>query len=278
MKRKIVLVLSCLAMAGSVACHREEKIEETPVAEIEVSEPPEYVVPEKQVVRYAEDGIYKIDDKRYYGAVVPVGANELSKSDSDVHFCVPGMSMADIEFFVDKYFPYQNRKKYAASDVLEVYSTIKEAYAGGDVVPTLDVNVIRPTAESAVAIRVFWNEKMQCYEWVYQDPDLRKENRVEFMESSDEQPPEPQPFVMPSDEEIARMREVIEPMAFEKQLAEMKRLAAESEVKFGKPAEKPDEMEPGIPLGEPQARPQDEVLPGGGLALQNMMGVGREKK
>lgn len=278
MKRKIVFILSCLSMAGTVACHRDERIEETPVAEIDVSEPPEYVVPEKQVVRYAEDGIYKIDDKRYYGAVVPVGANDLSKSDSDVHFCVPGMSMADIEFFVDKYFPYQNRKKYAASDVLEVYSTIKDAYAGGDVVPTLDVNVIRPTAESAVAIRVFWNEKMQCYEWVYQDPDLRKENRVEFMESSDDEPSEPQPFVMPSEEEIARMREVIEPMAFEKQLAEMKRLAAESEARFGKPSGKTDAMEREAPSDLSQAQPSGDVLPGGGLARQNMMGVGREKK
>ena len=48
-----------------LACHREEKIEEIPVSEIKVSEPPEYQLPEKPVIRYGEDGIYKVAENKY---------------------------------------------------------------------------------------------------------------------------------------------------------------------------------------------------------------------
>lgn len=271
MKRRLVLMSMCLTMAvPMLACHREEKIEEIPVSEIKVSEPPEYQLPEKPVIRYGEDGIYKVAENKYFGAVVPMGAVELSKSDEEIHFYVSGMSMTDVEFFLNKYFPYQKSRRYTQVDMMEVYAALKDEYADGSVFPSLDAQVVRPTADSAVEIKVYWSTRDHQFEWIYRNPDLRKPSRVEFLEREDENPPEPEPFVMPSDEEIERMRAVIEPMAFEKQYAEMKRLAAESEARLAG-AQKPAGAEDaGVPGEADVAMPEENGLPGGGLLMQNM--------
>lgn len=260
MKRGFVLWSVCLTMAmPMLACHREEKIEDTPVAEIKVSEPPEYEVPEKHVVRYGNDGIFKVADHKYFGVVVPIESVEISKSDEEIRFYVPGMSMTEIMFFLDKYFPYQKYKKYTKVEVIEVFSELKEEYADGSIVPSLDVNVVRPTEENAVSMRIFWDPREQRFEWIYRNPELRKANRVEFLADGDAVPPVPEKFVMPSDEEIQYLRETVEPAAFEKQYAEMKRLAE------GGADPRPDE-ESGP---DQQARPDE--MPGGSLLIQNMM-------
>ena len=167
-------------------CKKEETIENTPVSQIEVSEPPEQPAPPPvKISPFSEEGIYKISDLRLYNAVTPFGAVKLSEDDQESRFYVPDMMSQDISKFLDNYFPYQKKQHYVRVDTFEVYPSLLPEFADDAIVPTTDPNIIKPTPETAVSIRVFWNQSKLYYEWIYRNP-LTRQAESEVLDNPQE--------------------------------------------------------------------------------------------
>lgn len=156
-------------------CNSKSVVEGVPSDEVEVSQIPEDSedAGKKEVVLHGEDGVRKASaDERVYGAVVPVGWERLSVTDRETRFYVKGMSSHQIELFLEKYYPYQETDYTLRNDLFYVRPEIKEAYRGDAIVPSLDVDVIKP--QTPLLIKVFYNEKKGYYEWIYRDPEYAK--------------------------------------------------------------------------------------------------------
>ena len=172
----LVLMASGLLVAG---CSKPQ-IEDKEVSEIEVSEPPEYNPPEPPKPAYAKDGIRMVEDSvTYFGAVVPVGAIEISKDDNEIRFYVKGMNSRAAQEFIKKYFPYQEMKYFPAVDLIELYDLPNPELENGNVDIAWDENVRRPVPGEEVEITVFNNKKNNWYEWVYKNPAKRQKAFVE---------------------------------------------------------------------------------------------------
>lgn len=151
-------------------CHGESSIDNVPVSDIEISQPPIVTPPVKSEPVHGDDGIFKVSDQRYYNAVVPFGFVELECSDRECRFYVPKMNRNDVEGFLDKYFPYQVHGEFNNIDTFEVFAAIKPEFQDDSIIPALDMNVTKPTPETAVEISVFINKRENRYEWIYRDP------------------------------------------------------------------------------------------------------------
>ncbi|MBO4350955.1 MAG: hypothetical protein J6A01_08430, partial [Proteobacteria bacterium] len=164
-----ILAISCMLLFLN-SCKKEETIENTTVSEIEVSVPPqEPPAPPVRISPFDEFGLYKISDLRFYNAVTPFGAVNLSEDDQEARFYVPDMMSKDISKFLDNYFPYQRKQRYVRLDIFEVYPEILPEFKDDAIIPTTDPNIIKPTPETAVSIRVLWNQSKHYYEWIYHD-------------------------------------------------------------------------------------------------------------
>ena len=170
--KQIILAVSvlCVVICG---CRREPVIEDQPVKNMAISQPGEVDEPAKQAAAKKEsklgpDNVYKVDAKRYYNAVIPVGAVEIAVGEADTRFYVPDMRASDVISFLEKYFPYQNLKK--GENRYLVDAALLEQYMDDSIIPQLDPNIIKPSVESAVGITVFWNQGKHYYEWIYTDP------------------------------------------------------------------------------------------------------------
>lgn len=170
----LVLGMVVLCMAG---CKSESRIDDVPVSEIEPSTPPVVSEPVKLDPVQGADGVFKISDKRYFNAVVPFGATEVTCTEDDCRCFVPRMNQEDVIRFIDKYFPYQEHGIYRKVDMFEVYPKIKPEFADDSIIPSMDPNVIKPTADTAVEIHVFRNKREKRYEWTYIDPLKRVRDR-----------------------------------------------------------------------------------------------------
>ena len=168
---RIGLFLAISLLFVCSGCHKnEETIDNVPVKDIKVSEPPEYTPPENDVIEL-ENGVYPADPElTYYGAVVPKGAIEISRSDEETRFYVKRMSSLDAMRFVEKFFPYQKKEYYSAVDVIEVYRAMDPKYETDSIVPDLDLRIVKPNPEEAVAITVYQNKREGWYEWIYRNP------------------------------------------------------------------------------------------------------------
>lgn len=156
-------------------CNSKAVVEGVPAEEVEVSQVPEISedAGDKALVLYGEDGVRKAsDEERVYGAVVPVGWVRLSVTERETRFYVKGMSAHQIELFLEKYYPYQDADYTQRNDLFYVHPEIKAAYRGDAIVPSLDVNVIKP--QTPLLIKIFYNEKKDYYEWIYRDPEYAK--------------------------------------------------------------------------------------------------------
>ncbi|MBQ9816912.1 MAG: hypothetical protein IJM59_05525 [Proteobacteria bacterium] len=194
MKHNIGIIVGVAGLVMVCGCKKDPPaIDAVPVEEIVPSEPPVYEVPVKKESPYGPDGVYKASEKRYYNVVTPVYAEEISCENESCSFFVPGMMMTDITNFLKKYFPYQEFNHYPAVDVFEISPKIKPEFEGDAVVPELDPNVQKPSPETAVEIKVYWNRRENKYIWVYSNPMLRL-NPPEVVddpnEFDDEIPPE----------------------------------------------------------------------------------------
>lgn len=176
MNQRKIIVFSML-FAGMFCCfgckNKEPVIENLPVDNIAPSEPPAFEAPVKNESPYGGDGIYKVSDKRYFGAVIPRNAVEISCENDSCSFYVPNMMSSDIKNFLAKYYPYQKLKHFGTLDVFELSSDIKPEFADDAIVPELDPNVVKPIPESAVEIKVYWNKRENRFVWVYYDPMIR---------------------------------------------------------------------------------------------------------
>ena len=170
--KQTILVITALLVAFC-GCHREPTIEDQPVKEIKISQPGAAETPvEKAVVKrnsmLGPDKVYKVDAKRYYNTVIPIGAVEISVGEADTRFYVPDMKASDVLAFLTKYFPYQKLSKGDNRFVVE--GKLLEQYEDDSIIPQLDPNIIQPSASSVIEITVFWSPSKENYEWKYADP------------------------------------------------------------------------------------------------------------
>lgn len=169
--KKIILIFIALFIAVC-GCHREPSIEDHPVKKIEISKPGEFIKPEqkgdKKDLLLGADKIYKVDARRYYNTVIPMGAVEISVKTSETRFYVPDMKSPEVWAFLNKYFPYQAKKRLDNRFIVE--GKLMEQYADDSIVPQFDPNIIKPTADSVIDITVFWNQNKKYFEWKYTDP------------------------------------------------------------------------------------------------------------
>ena len=181
-----------LALAGMLlllnSCKKEETIENTPVSQIEISEPPpQPEPPPAEISPYNEDGVYKINDTRIYNTVIPFGAVILSENEEESRFHVPNMNSSDISNFLEKYFPYQRKQRFVRTDIFEVYPELLPEFNDDAIIATTDPNIIKPIPETAVYIRIFWNLSNHYYEWIYQDPIARARHEQEEKEAREKE-------------------------------------------------------------------------------------------
>ena len=172
LKKTLGLVLF-LGFIFLCSCRNEPSIENVPVSEIDVSQPPK--IPEPKVVEspYGDDGVYKISEIRYYNAVVPFGAVELGCTENECRFYVPKMLRWNVIQFLEKYFPYQKMAKITDGDSFKIFAEFKPEFQDDAIFPTLDVNVMKPTTETIIEVSVFWNKQKNYFEWIYSDPAYR---------------------------------------------------------------------------------------------------------
>ena len=189
-----VCCVFCVLCSGCKKEQEELKIEELPVREITISEPPKYEPKPKPETVYTPEGVFKVDGRKYFGAPVPFGFVELGCNEEECRFYVPRINKGDIHTFLDTYFPYQQQHYYPKVSVFEVHKDLKPEFADGTaIVPSLDPNIYRPFGEYVVAIKIYWNNREHRYEWIYKDPSYV--------------PPEPEP--VENDEELERMRDLM---------------------------------------------------------------------
>lgn len=172
MKRYIygICVLLILCM-GCSKKQEEPKIEEIPVREIKISTPPSYEPKPAPEPVYTPQGIFRVDEKKYYGAPVPFGFVELGCNEEECRFYVPRINKGDIDTFLETYFPYQKQAYYPKVSVFEVFKELRPEYQDGTaIVPSLDPNIYRPFGEKVVSIKIYWNNRNHRYEWIYKDP------------------------------------------------------------------------------------------------------------
>ena len=174
MTAKKFLISTLFLMITVSGCKKEETIESVPVDEIPTSTPPAYEVPKAEEPVYDRDGVFRIAEKRYFGNVVPFGAEEISCDENECRFYVPAMFTSDIDPFIEKYYPYQERVYHASSQAYEISATIKPEYSDRGIIPGLDPSVVKPTEETAMEIRIFWEKRAHRYQWIYKNPMQRQ--------------------------------------------------------------------------------------------------------
>ncbi len=173
MSKRFMLLGGLALCACFFGCSRQT-IDNVPVDDIEPSQPPAFEKPAVKEPVFGVDGVYKISDKKYFGAVVPIGAVEIGCDTEQCSFYVPNMMATEIKYFLEKYFPYQKMERFARVNSFEVYPEIKSEYGDGSIVPDADINVVHPTAETAVYIQVYWSRSESRFNWKYQNPMVRQ--------------------------------------------------------------------------------------------------------
>ena len=164
-----IVILGCFF----TGCKKEsdETIESVPVEEIPISQPPEVQLVKPAEPKWNIDGVWKVEkDLKYYNAVVPLGAIEISANEQETRFYVKNMDSGEAKKFIAKYFPYQNMKYFPAVDLIELYQSRNPQYDDDSVVPDLDPDIVKPEPGQEVAITVYWSSRNEWYEWVYRDP------------------------------------------------------------------------------------------------------------
>ena len=164
-----IFILGCFL----TGCKKEseETIENVPVEEISISQPPEVQLVEPAEPKWNMDGVWKVEKGlKYYNAVVPLGAIEISANEKETRFYVKNMVSSDAKRFIAKYFPYQTLKYFPAVDLIELYQSRNPEYDDDSVVPDLDPDIVKPEPGQEVAITVYWSSRNEWYEWVYHDP------------------------------------------------------------------------------------------------------------
>lgn len=173
MSKRFMLLGGLALCACLFGCNRQT-IDNVPVDDIEPSQPPAFEKPVVKEPVFGVDGVYKISDKKYFGAVVPVGAVEIGCDKEQCRFYVPNMMATEVKYFLEKYFPYQKMERFARVNSFEVYPEIKPEFADGSIVPDADINVVHPTPETAVYIQVYWSKSESRFNWKYQNPIVRQ--------------------------------------------------------------------------------------------------------
>lgn len=168
MKSKLFCTyLLCVLSLGLFAC--SPKAVETPQEEAPISEPPVYVAPPKVENRYDAEFRTRLADKRYFGAAVPFGYEELGCSESGCRIATY-MSLSDVLKFVEYYFPYQVIEILRNDELIHITKNIRAPFLDGGVLPVLDVHQVRPLAGLEIDVRISWNREASRYEWQYSDP------------------------------------------------------------------------------------------------------------
>lgn len=164
-----ISILGCIL--GGCKKESDEKIENVPVEEIPISQPPEIQLTKPSEPKWNIDGVWKVEkDLKYYNAVVPLGAIEISSNEKETRFYVKNMDSSEAKKFIAKYFPYQTLKYFPAVDLIELYQSRNPQYDDDSVVPDLDPDIVKPEAGHEVAITVYWSSRNEWYEWIYHDP------------------------------------------------------------------------------------------------------------
>ena len=169
------LTLVCLFAAAvlSTGCRRGPSIEDVPIDDIAVSKPTAYEVEPKPEPVLDTSGVYRVAPQRCFGAVIPVGLQDFEADDDVCRFTVPGMMTGDVESFLDKYYPYQERQYFPRVSVFELHAKLKPEFADDAIIPGFDADVEKPTEDSAFEIRVSWDKSKLVYRWTIQNPFVR---------------------------------------------------------------------------------------------------------
>ncbi len=179
----VVAVMLC-------GCRREPTIEDVPVGNIATSQPPEYEVKKAPEPVLNTDGVYRLSEVRYFGAVVPFGAIEKSCTEEECRFYVPGMMQGDVERFLKKYFPYQKLTYYPRVVVYDLLPELKPEYAEDGIIPTFDPNIEKPTPENAMEMHIYWDRQEMVYQWIYKNP-FKRPVQLEEIQGPDIEPEDP---------------------------------------------------------------------------------------
>ncbi len=155
----VLLAVLLSSTAFLCACNRAPKeeaiqpVEEAPIEESQLSEPPKIEVENTLPPAIGPDGVWEAEANLVFG--VPVPKKRVGIDCDGIRFCKFSVKMtsAQVRDFLEKFFPYQVVEFNKIRNRYTVKREIREEFLDGNaVVPTLDKRIVRPKPGQEVEV------------------------------------------------------------------------------------------------------------------------------